>query len=108
LWKNSFVGSINLTSVPLRHRPITISKVLKQGDAFGIFGGDGDIRCFKQGSQGPYQGGTKLLSRFVSAINGEAPLLFSSTVAEKDVLLNVDLTIPDMTDAGQVATPLGA
>jgi hypothetical protein len=23
------------------------TKVLKQGDAFGILGGDGDIRCFK-------------------------------------------------------------
>jgi hypothetical protein len=41
----------------------------------------------------------------VPTINGEAPLLLSSTVTENDVLLNVDLTIPDMTDAGPVATP---
>ena len=83
-------------------------KVLKQGDTFGVFDRDGDVRCFKFGPQGLYHEGTRFLSRFELTINGEGPLLLSSTVKEDNVLLNVDLMNPDLTHEGQVAIPRGS
>ena len=70
-------------------------EVLKQGDTFGLFDRYGDIHSLRTGSQGLYHEGTRFLSRFELTINGERPLLLSSTVKEDNVLLNVDLTNPD-------------
>jgi len=78
-------------------------EVLKQGDTFGLFDRYGDIHSLRTGSQGLYHEGTRFLSRFELTINGERPLLLSSTVKEDNVLLNVDLTNPDMTHEGEVA-----
>jgi len=77
-------------------------EVLKQGDTFGLFDRYGDIHSLRKGSQGLYHEGTRFLSRFELTINGERPLLLSSTVKEDNVLLNVDLTNPDMTHEGEV------
>jgi len=76
-------------------------EVLKQGDTFGLFDRYGDIHSLRTGSHGLYHEGTRFLSRFELTINGERPLLLSSTVKEDNVLLNVDLTNPDMTCEGQ-------
>ena len=75
-------------------------EVLKQGDTFGVFDRYGDIHSLRTGSQGLYHEGTRFLSRFELAINGERPLLLSSTVKEDNVLLSVDLMNPDMTHDG--------
>lgn len=83
-------------------------KVLKQGDTFGLFDRYGNINSLRTGSQGLYHAGTRFLSRFELTINGERPLLLSSTVKEDNVLLNVDLTNPDMTHEGQVEIARGA
>jgi glycogen debranching enzyme len=83
-------------------------EVLKQGDTFGLFDQYGDIHSLRSGSQGLYHEGTRFLSRFELTINGERPLLLSSTVKEDNVLLNVDLTSPDMTHLGQVEVASGA
>src|SRR5256712_12065374 len=83
-------------------------EVLKQGDTFGLFDRYGDIHSLRTGSQGLYHEGTRFLSRFELTINGERPLLLSSTVKEDNVLLNVDLTNPDMTHEGQVEVARGA
>ena len=83
-------------------------EVLKQGDTFGLFDRYGDIHSLRTGSQGLYHEGTRFLSCFELTINGERPLLLSSTVNEKNVLLNVDLMNPDMTDEGQVEVTRGA
>jgi len=83
-------------------------KVLKQGDTFGVFDQDGDIRCARHGPQGLYHEGTRFLSRFELTINGHQPLLLSSTVKQDNVLLNVDLTNPDMTHEGQMAIARGS
>jgi glycogen debranching enzyme len=90
--------SIVITSSSLTDDHI---EVLKQGDTFGVFDGNGDIHSIRTGSQGLYHGGTRFLSRFELAINGERPLLLSSTVKEEDVLLSVDLTNPTLTQEGQ-------
>ena len=90
--------SIVITSSSLTDDHI---EVLKQGDTFGVFDGNGDILSIRTGSQGLYHGGTRFLSRFELAINGERPLLLSSTVKEEDVLLSIDLTNPTLTQEGQ-------
>ena len=83
-------------------------EVLKQGDTFGLFDQYGDIHSLRIGSHGLYHEGTRFLSRFELTMNGERPLLLSSTVKEKNVLLNVDLMNPDMTYEGQVEVTRGA
>ena len=83
-------------------------EVLKQGDTFGLFDRYGDIHSLRTGSHGLYHEGTRFLSRFELTINGERPLLLSSTVKEDNVLLNVDLTNPDMTHEGRVKVARGA
>ncbi|HEX7093833.1 MAG TPA: amylo-alpha-1,6-glucosidase [Nitrospiraceae bacterium] len=83
-------------------------EVLKQGDTFGLFDRYGDIHSLRTGSQGLFHEGTRFLSLFELTLNGERPLLLSSTVKEKNVLLNVDLMNPDMTHEGQVAVTRGA
>jgi glycogen debranching enzyme len=83
-------------------------EVLKQGDTFGLFDRYGDIHSLRTGSHGLYHDGTRFLSRFELTINGERPLLLSSTVKQDNVLLNVDLTNPDMTHEGQGEVARGA
>jgi len=82
-------------------------EVLKQGDTFGLFDRYGDIHSLRKGSQGLYHEGTRFLSRFELTINGERPLLLSSTIKENNVLLNIDLTNPDLMHEGQVEIPRG-
>jgi len=83
-------------------------EVLKQGDTFGLFDQYGDIHSLRTGSHGLYHEGTRFLSRFVLTLNAERPLLLSSTVKQDNVLLNVDLTNPDMTADGQVKISRGS
>ena len=75
-------------------------KVLKKGDTFGLFNRYGDIHSPRTGSLGLYHEGTRFLSHFELTINGERPLLLSSTVKDDNVLFNVDLTNPDITHDG--------
>ena len=82
-------------------------KVLKQGDTFGVFDQYGDIHALNHGPQGLYHEGTRFLSRFELTINGERPLLLSSTVKEDNALLSVDLTNPDSTPDGLTAIARG-
>ena len=60
-------------------------EVLKQGEMFGLFDRYGDIHSLRTGSQGLYHEGTRFLSRFELTLNGERPLLLSSTVKEDNV-----------------------
>ena len=83
-------------------------EVLKQGDTFGLFDRNGDIHSHKTASHGLYHEGTRFLSRFELTMNGERPLLLSSTVKEDNVLLNVDLSNPDMIHGGQEKIARGA
>jgi glycogen debranching enzyme len=83
-------------------------EVLKQGDTFGLFDRYGDIHSLRTGSHGLYHEGTRFLSRFALTMNGEWPLLLSSTVKEDNVVLNVDLMNPDITHEGQVEVTRGA
>jgi len=68
-------------------------EVLKQGDTFGC-SIDTATSISENGLARPLPRRTRFLSRFELTINGERPLLLSSTVKEDNVLLNVDLTNP--------------
>ena len=83
-------------------------EVLNQGDTFGLFDRSGDIHSYRTGSHGLYHEGTRFLSRFELSLNGQRPLLLSSTLKENNVVLNIDLTNPDITYEGQVGIPRGA
>jgi glycogen debranching enzyme len=83
-------------------------EVLNQGDTFGLFDRYGDIHSHRTGSHGLYHEGTRFLSCFELSLNGQRPLLLSSTLKENNVVLNVDLTNPDITHKGQVEISRGA
>ncbi|HKQ30542.1 MAG TPA: amylo-alpha-1,6-glucosidase [Burkholderiales bacterium] len=79
------------------------TRVLKDGDAFGVYDRYGDIHIYGVGEQGLYFDGTRFLSRFEFAINGQWPLLLNSTVRTDNSLLLADLTTPDLRNPdGQV------
>ena len=79
----SIVGMINASIVASSSLTDEHIEVLKQGDTFGLFDRYGDIHSLRTGSHGLYHEGTRFLSRFELTINGERPLLLSSTVNEK-------------------------
>ncbi|BCA56182.1 putative Amylo-alpha-1,6-glucosidase [Nitrospira sp. KM1] len=83
-------------------------KVLKQGDTFGVFDRDGDVRSVKQAAEGLYHEGTRFVSRLELTLNGVRPLLLSSNIKEDNVQLSVDLTNPDMMHKGQMVMPRGS
>jgi glycogen debranching enzyme len=74
------------------------TRVLKQGETFGVFDRFGDVHPVGLG-EGLFHEGTRYLSRLEVRIGKVKPLLLSSTVNEGNDLLVVDLTNPDITDA---------
>jgi glycogen debranching enzyme len=70
--------------------------VLLHGDTFAVFDRYGDIHNIGSGQQGIFHQETRRLSRLELRICGLRPLLLSSTVREDNVLLDVDLTNPDI------------
>lgn len=76
-------------------------RVLNDADTFGVFDRWGDIQPFGQEVQGLYHEGTRFLSHFEMQINGERPLLLSSTIKEENEILSVDLTNPDFYKEGE-------
>jgi glycogen debranching enzyme len=84
------------------------TRVLKQGETFGVFDRYGDIEPEGTGEQGLYHRGTRYLSALTLHIGTERPLLLSSTVRQDNILLAVDLTNPDMySPRGQIVLPRG-
>jgi glycogen debranching enzyme len=69
--------------------------VLKQGDCFGVFDRYGDIHPIGQGAQGMYYEGTRFLSRMELMIEGQRPLILSSSLKEENEIITCDLTNPD-------------
>ncbi len=84
------------------------TQVLKHGDTFGVFDRRGDIEPVGQGAQGLYHEETRFLSRLVLKLEGERPILLSSSVKEDNRLLSVDMTNPDILSDGTVVIPRGA
>jgi glycogen debranching enzyme len=77
------------------------ARVLKHGDTFAVFDRHGDIRPYGvSGAQGLYHEGTRFLSALRVRLDGERPLLLSSTVRDDNVLFGIDSMNPDLPRAG--------
>jgi len=78
---------------------------LKQGEMFALFDRHGDIQRLGIGEQGIYLDGTRFLSHFGLMMNDRRPILLHSTIKEDNTILDVDLTNPDIYEAGKLTIP---
>jgi glycogen debranching enzyme len=76
------------------------TRVLKHGRMFAVFDRYGDVQPVGLGEQGVYFDDTRFLSRLELRVGGRRPLLLSSTVKKENDLLAVDLSNPDLKEAG--------
>jgi len=83
------------------------TRVLKQGETFGLFDRYGDIQHIGIGEQGLYHEGTRFLSRYELTVNNTRPLLLNSTVKQDNSAMTVDLTTPNLCSAKNVCIPEG-
>jgi len=83
------------------------TRVLKQGETFGLFDRYGDIQHIGIGEQGLYHEGTRFLSRYELTINDRRPLLLNSTIKQDNSAMTADLTTPDLYSNGSVCIPRG-
>ena len=88
-------------------RSPTPLRVLKRGDAFGVFDPHGDVAPAEGGEQGLYFDGTRFLSRLELLMGRRRPLLLSSTISEDNTHFTIDLTNPDILRDGQVIVARG-
>jgi glycogen debranching enzyme len=88
------------------------SLVLKQGDLFGVFDSSGNIDPELRYDEGLYFKGTRHLSKLslsLSLFQSLAkPHLLSSSVRADNVILEADLTNPDVYASGRVVVPRGS
>jgi glycogen debranching enzyme len=77
------------------------TRVLKHGETFGVFDLFGDLRVLGKGEQGVYHQGTRFLSRWELQINGQRLMLLNSMARRDNSVLVVDLTTPDLYEAGK-------
>ncbi|HSY38841.1 MAG TPA: amylo-alpha-1,6-glucosidase [Polyangia bacterium] len=80
------------------------TRVLKHGRMFAVFDRHGDVQPVGFGEQGVYFDDTRFLSRLELRVGGRRPLLLSSTVKKENDLLAVDLSNPDLKEAGGALT----
>ena len=84
------------------------TRVLKQGETFAIFDRYGDVGAFSRDQQGVVHAGTRYLSHLFLRLNGERPLLLSSTIKRDNLVLAVDLTNPNVYDGAELILPQGS
>lgn len=84
------------------------ASVLKQGDAFGILGGAGNIVAGPTSLHGVVFEDTRYLSSLVLTIEGAAPMLLSSTVTGESALLEADLSNNDLYAGETLRLPRGS
>jgi len=80
-------------------------RALKHGDTFALFNHYGDIVPFRGAPDGLYHRDTRYLSHLELRLNGQWPLLLSSTVHDDNAVLTVDLTNPDLYLDGELLLP---
>src|SRR3954471_11421227 len=73
-------------------------RTLKHGDTFAMFDEFGDVVDVELSPAGLFHHDTRYLSRLSFTIEGHRPLVLSSTVQPDNVMLDVDLTNPDLFD----------
>lgn len=80
-------------------------RTLKHGDTFSVFNHLGDVAPGEQSPEGLYHNDTRYLSGFQFLINGEQPILLSSTIRDDNAVLTVDLTNPDLVVNDRITLP---
>ncbi len=73
-------------------------RTLKHGDSFAMFDEYGDVVPVEHSPTGLFHHDTRFLSRLVFTLEGHRPLVLGSTVQPDNVILDVDLTNPDLFD----------
>jgi glycogen debranching enzyme len=81
--------------------------VLKHNNTFAVFDRHGDIQPLGRGVQGLYHQETRHLSRLVLKLNGERPILLSSSIKRDNALLAAHLTNCDILDGNRIMVPHG-
>ena len=71
-------------------------RVLLSGDTFAVFDRSGDFQPIGSGEFGLFHCDTRYLSAFELRMNGQRPLLLSSSIREDNAVLAVDLTNSEM------------
>src|SRR5205823_13156106 len=74
-------------------------RTLKHGDSFAMFDEFGDIFEVEHSPAGLFHHDTRYLSRLHFTLEGHRPMVLASTVQPDNVMLDVDLTNPDLFDA---------
>src|SRR5690606_29207406 len=70
--------------------------VLKHGESLGVFDRYGDVQPIGQGVQGIYRRGPRFLSKLELLINDQRPIMLSSDLKDKNDMLAVDLSNPEI------------
>jgi len=68
--------------------------VLNHSNTFGLIGREGNIYPHGKMVQGIYHNGTRFINKLVLSINGQKPLLLSSTIKEDNDIFSIDLANP--------------
>jgi len=84
------------------------SSVLKQGDAFGILDGSGNIVDGLSSLQGIVFQDTRYLSTLTLTVDGAPPMLLSSSVTGESALLEADLSNCDLYKGTTLRLPRGS
>ncbi|MGH6929831.1 MAG: glycogen debranching N-terminal domain-containing protein, partial [Dongiaceae bacterium] len=80
-------------------------RALKHGDSFALFNHYGDIVPFRGTPDGLYHCDTRYLSHLELRLNGQQPMLLSSTVHDDNAVFAADLTNPDLFGNGELLLP---
>ncbi|MDB5365522.1 MAG: putative amylo-alpha,6-glucosidase protein [Rhodospirillales bacterium] len=80
-------------------------RVLKQGDTFVVLDPFGDAQATGPAAEGLFHRDTRHLSQLTLTIEGQRPLLLSSSVTSENATIAVDLTNPDLLDGERVVQP---
>ncbi|WP_454858440.1 amylo-alpha-1,6-glucosidase [Rhizobium binxianense] len=73
-------------------------RTLKHGDTFAVFDHNGDALSGPGSPEGLFHRDTRYLSHLYLTINGQRPMLLSSTLRDDNATLTCDLTNPDLFD----------
>ncbi len=77
-------------------------RTLKHGDSFAMFDELGDVTELAHSPAGLFHHDTRFLSHLQLTLEGHRPLVLSSTVQVDNVMLDVDLTNPDLFLGGRL------
>ena len=71
-------------------------RTLKHGDSFAVFDHNGDVLSGPGAPDGLFHRDTRYLSHLYLTVDGQRPLLLSSTVGDDNATFTSDLTNPDL------------